>query len=36
MKVYLPVVMNKTKKKVCVYPEGAFDSYVAAIHGLAQ
>lgn len=36
MKVYLPVVMNKTRGEVCIFPEGAFDSYVAAIHGLAQ
>lgn len=36
MKAYLPVVMNKTTGKVCIYPDGAFEDYVGAIHGLAQ
>lgn len=35
-KAYLPVVLNKTENKVCMYPLGAFESLDMAKNALAD
>ena len=34
--VYLPVVLNKTENKVCMYPLGAFENIDLAKNALAD
>jgi len=36
MKAYLPVVLDKETKEVCMDPSGAYEEYVGAMHALLR
>lgn len=36
MKAYLPAVLNHKTGETCISPDGAYEDYVGAIHGLAK
>ena len=36
MKAYLPAILNHVTGETCICPDGAYEDYIGAVHGLAK